>query len=150
MITVALTDVPSASRAVACPSAWSIARTWTRCRTTAPFSSARPSSAASNSSRTTMASSGSALERLNSLPPRSVNVADLTSSLTGSVELAGHGRLGDAEQAAAAGLVPGMLGPLEDDGPRPGGGGSARGGQPGRPAADHGHIPVSTFSHAKA
>jgi hypothetical protein len=43
-----------------------------------------------------------------------------------------------------------MLGPLEHDRPRPGGGRSAGGGQPGRPAADDGDIPFSTFSHAKS
>ena len=85
MSTVAVTELPSASRAVARPSACSMARTWARCLTTAPFSSARASSAASNSSRITIASSGCAFERVNSCPPRSVNVAELTSSRTGSV-----------------------------------------------------------------
>ena len=84
MITFAATSVPSASRAVACPSAWSIARTWVRCLSRAPFSSARFSSAASNSSRTTIASSGSPCERVNSCPPRSVMVARRISSRAGT------------------------------------------------------------------
>jgi len=83
-ITFAATSVPSARRAVACPSAWSIARTWVRCLSHAPFSSARFSSAASNSSRTTIASSGSPCERVNSCPPRSVMVARRISSRAGT------------------------------------------------------------------
>jgi hypothetical protein len=43
-----------------------------------------------------------------------------------------------------------MLGPLEHDRPRPGGGRGGGGRQSGRPAADDGDIPFSTFSHAKS
>jgi len=51
---------------------------------TAPFSSARFSSAASNSSRTTMARNGSASDLVYSCPPRRVIVAALISSLAGT------------------------------------------------------------------
>jgi hypothetical protein len=66
------------------------------------------------------------------------------------LNLAGHGGPGDAEQTTAARLVPGVLGSLKHDRPRPGGGRGAGGGQSGRPAADDGDIPFSPFSHQKS
>jgi hypothetical protein len=59
-----------------------------------------------------------------------------------------HGGQRGPDQAAAAGLVPGMLGAFQDERPRPGGGGRARGRQPGRAAPDDRDIPLSLPLHA--
>jgi hypothetical protein len=58
-----------------------------------------------------------------------------------------HGIQRRPDQAAAAGLVPGMLGPLHDDRPRPRAGRRVRGRQPGRPAPDDRDVPLSPFVH---
>ena len=84
MITLAETTDPSASRALALSPAWSTARTSACCRSTAPCCCAWCASAASNSARVTIASSGSRSDRVSSLPPRRVNVTDRIWSLAGS------------------------------------------------------------------
>ena len=84
MTTDAVTVEPSLSRTVAQPSPSVIARTIARCRICAPAASARSSSAASNSSRITIVSSGRASDLVNSRPPRSVNVTERISSRAGN------------------------------------------------------------------
>ena len=83
MMTLAVTVLPSASRAYAWPASWPIARTVAFWRTRAPAASARSSSAASNSSRMTMVSNGLASVLVNSWPPRNVMVAVVISSRAG-------------------------------------------------------------------
>ena len=67
----------------------------------------------------------------------------------GHVDQAARGGAGRADQAAAARLVPRVLGPLKHDCSRSRRGRGTRRGQPGRSRPDDGDIPHITFLHTK-
>ena len=150
MITVAVTAVPSASRAVA-PPVGLVDRADLcplpddRAALLGPANESRVELVAHHHGEQRL---GMGAGELAAAAERECHRRDLVPD--GQRDLAGHGGAGDADQAAAARLVARMLGPLEHDGPRPRGGGGTRGGQAGRPAANDGNIPLSTFCHGKS
>ena len=65
----------------------------------------------------------------------------------GHLHVPGRHRERGPDQAAAAGLVPGMLGPLDHDRPRPGSRRGQGGGQACRSRAHHRDVPFRQFRH---